>query len=438
MRFKETEIGKIPFEWEVVTIENALEEIIDYRGKTPAKSETGIVTLSAKSVKNGYIDYSKAYYISELIYQKFMVRGFPQKGDILLTTEAPLGLVAKLNREKVAIAQRLLTLRGKKEYLSNDYLMYYFMSDEGQHQLKSRQSGTTVTGIKQKEFRKCLISIPPFEEQKAIAHILSTLDEKIEVNNQINKTLENIAQTIFKQWFVDFEFPNGAKEPYKSSGGEMVESELGMIPKGWEVTKLDEICNFISGYSYKGNELVASNNAMITIKNFDRNGGFKLDGYKEISISDRVKDKHFVSIFDILVAHTDLTQNAEIIGNPILVTNTMSYKKIIFSMDTVKVDPIIENYRFYIYGLLLDSNFKGYALGNMNGTTVLHLSKKALPDYKFVKASNDLIERYNYLVKPLYEKIINIYSENIALNKLRDSLLPKLMSGEIRVPIEEN
>ena len=116
----------------------------------------------------------------------------------------------------------------------------------------------------------------------------------------------------------------------------------------------------------------------------------------------------------------------------------MSYKKIIFSMDTVKVDPIIENYRFYIYGLLLDSNFKGYALGNMNGTTVLHLSKKALPDYKFVKASNDLIERYNYLVKPLYEKIINIYSENIALNKLRDSLLPKLMSGEIRVPIEEN
>ena len=76
-----------------------------------------------------------------------------------------------------------------------------------------------------------------------------------------------------------------------------MESELGMIPKGWKVTKLDEICNFISGYSYKGNELVASNNAMITIKNFDRNGGFKLDGYKEISISDRVKDKHFVSIY---------------------------------------------------------------------------------------------------------------------------------------------
>ena len=335
--------------------------------------------------------------------------------------------------EKCWISDNAILIKSKKDFDSK--FLYYNLVYKDLHNLRTGSSQPLLT---QNTLKKVKINCPPLSEQKAIAHILSTLDEKIEVNNQINKTLENIAQTIFKQWFVDFEFPNGAGEPYKSSGGEMVESELGMIPKGWEVTKLDEICNFISGYSYKGNELVASNNAMITIKNFDRNGGFKLDGYKEISISDRVKDKHFVSIFDILVAHTDLTQNAEIIGNPILVTNTMSYKKIIFSMDTVKVDPIIENYRFYIYGLLLDSNFKGYALGNMNGTTVLHLSKKALPDYKFVKASNDLIERYNYLVKPLYEKIINIYSENIALNKLRDSLLPKLMSGEIRVPIEEN
>ena len=255
MNFKLTEIGELPFEWEVDTMENALNEIIDYRGKTPVKSETGIVTLSAKSVKDGYIDYSKAYFISESTYQKFMVRGFPRKGDILLTTEAPLGLVARLDREKVGIAQRLLTLRGKKEYLLNDYLMYYLMSNEGKHQLTSRQSGTTVTGIKQKEFRKCLISIPPFEEQKAIAHLLSTIDEKIEVNNQINKILENIAQEIFKKWFVDFEFPNEEGEPYKSSGGEMFESELGMIPKGWEVSSLYDIADYINGTSFKKNEV---------------------------------------------------------------------------------------------------------------------------------------------------------------------------------------
>ena len=426
-------------EWREVKLSEIVDTQIDNRGKNPDKyiEHSDYPVIDNYLIKNQkYPDMSKVNrYIDKENFENFL-RGYLEKNDVLITLVGNgIGNVSMAPNSKSVIIQNTIGLRTNKDNC-NTFLYYLllFYQDE----IKNFNRGTSQPSIKKTDLFNLIISLPPLPEQKAIANILSTLDEKIEVNNQINKTLENIAQTIFKQWFVDFEFPNGAKEPYKSSGGEMVESELGMIPKGWEVTKLDEICNFISGYSYKGNELVASNNAMITIKNFDRNGGFKLDGYKEISISDRVKDKHFVSIFDILVAHTDLTQNAEIIGNPILVTNTMSYKKIIFSMDTVKVDPIIENYRFYIYGLLLDSNFKGYALGNMNGTTVLHLSKKALPDYKFVKASNDLIERYNYLVKPLYEKIINIYSENIALNKLRDSLLPKLMSGEIRVPIEEN
>ena len=147
----------------------------------------------------------------------------------------------------------------------NDCLEYwfYFLQTLG---LNKMNTHSAVPGLNRNSVYALKISVfQDISERKAIAHILSTLDEKIEVNNQINKTLENIAQTIFKHWFVDFEFPNGAGEPYKSSGGEMVESELGMIPKGWKVTKLDEICNFISGYSYKGNELVASNNAMITI-----------------------------------------------------------------------------------------------------------------------------------------------------------------------------
>ena len=439
MNFKLTEIGELPFEWEVDTMENALNEIIDYRGKTPVKSETGIVTLSAKSVKDGYIDYSKAYFISESTYQKFMVRGFPRKGDILLTTEAPLGLVARLDREKVGIAQRLLTLRGKKEYLLNDYLMYYLMSNEGKHQLTSRQSGTTVTGIKQKEFRKCLISIPPFEEQKAIAHLLSTIDEKIEVNNQINKILENIAQEIFKKWFVDFEFPNEEGEPYKSNGGEMVESEQGMIPKGWDVISLDKIVDVKSGYSYRGTDLSESNNAMVTIKNFDRNGGYKIDGLKEIIISERVKDHHYIETNDVVVAHTDLTQGAEIIGNPVMVLSKGKYNKLIMSMDVVKVTPKdrdIDN--AFVYCLLKTDNFKQYALGYVNGTTVLHLSKKAIPQYKLPFPTNiKICKELSGLLKNIMMRVSLSVYENDNLNLTRDTLIPKLMSGEIRVPLDE-
>lgn len=189
--------------FEKLIMEEALDAIIDYRGKTPQKSPIGIPTLSAKSVKNGQIDYSECYYISPEEYKKFMTRGFPQKGDILLTTEAPLGMVAKLDRADVAVAQRLLTLRGKKGVLDNDFLMYYLQSSEGQGLLKAKETGTTVTGIKQAEFRKIVIKVPDFQTQKKIAAILSALDEKIAINREINGNLQQQAMALFKKWFVD-------------------------------------------------------------------------------------------------------------------------------------------------------------------------------------------------------------------------------------------
>lgn len=175
--------------FKTIKIEDALDALIDYRGKTPKKSEVGIMTLSAKSVKNNYIDYSQCYYISEEEYKRFMVRGFPKKGDILLTTEAPLGMVARLERDDVAMAQRLLTLRGKKGVLDNDYLLYYLQSPVGQFSLKARGTGTTVTGIKQAEFRKMEIKVPGYKIQKKIASVLRSIDKKIELNIAIKRKL---------------------------------------------------------------------------------------------------------------------------------------------------------------------------------------------------------------------------------------------------------
>lgn len=170
-------------------MEDVLEYIIDYRGKTPKKSDKGILTLSAKSVRDGYIDYDQCYCISKEEYDQFMVRGFPQIGDVLLTTEAPLGVTARLDRDDVAVAQRLLTLRGKKKILDTGYLYYYLRSPLGQGKLKERQTGTTVVGIKQAEFRKIEIDLPDIETQRKITSILSSLDDKIRVNKEINENL---------------------------------------------------------------------------------------------------------------------------------------------------------------------------------------------------------------------------------------------------------
>ena len=431
MNFKLTEIGELPFEWEVDTMENALNEIIDYRGKTPVKSETGIVTLSAKSVKDGYIDYSKAYFISESTYQKFMVRGFPRKGDILLTTEAPLGLVARLDREKVGIAQRLLTLRGKKEYLLNDYLMYYLMSNEGKHQLTSRQSGTTVTGIKQKEFRKCLISIPPFEEQKAIARILSTLDEKIEVNNQINKTLENMAQAIFKQWFVDFEFPNEEGEPYKSSGGEMFESELGMIPKGWEVKKSSDIANVNIGKTPPRKEkecftLDPDDYKWISIKDLGNSGAYIFDSSEYLTKESIEKYNVKVVPDNTVVLSFKLT-----IGRVSITCGQMTTNEAIAHFNLSNKSKITTEY-LYLY-------LKGFDYGKLGNTSSIAnaVNSKIIKSMPIIVPDNKTIKTFSEVMESVFSKIKYTIKQSDKLIEIRDSLLPKLMSGEIRVPLDE-
>lgn len=439
MGYIETPLGKLPDNWIIDTMENALESIIDYRGKTPKKSNHGIVTLSAKSVKNGYIDYSNAYYISPITYKKFMVRGFPKVGDILMTTEAPLGYIAKLDRNDIAVAQRLLTLRGKNVYLDNGYLMYYLMSKIGQHQLHSKATGTTVTGIKQAEFRKVLISIPPLPEQKAITVILACLDEMIELNNRTNQVLEEMAQAIFKHWFVDFEFPNEDGQPYKSSGGAMVDSELGKIPEGWRVGTLSELTTIFNGYSYKGSDLQESNDAMLTIKNFARCGGFKTDGFKTIKISEKMKPNHYVEKFDVLVAHTDITQNADIIGNAVIVLTDAGYDKLIMSMDLVKIVSTTDFLDSFLLYLIINSNsFKNHALGYVTGTTVLHLSKKTIPSYKLpIPANTEIFTKASRVIKPLITTISQNIDCNQCLDNIRNALLPKLISGELRVPVEE-
>ena len=170
-------------------MENVLESLIDYRGKTPKKSDSGIMTLSAKSVRDGYIDYSQCYFISKEEYKRFMVRGFPRVGDVLMTTEAPLGVTARLDRDDIALAQRLLTLRGKPEVLDTGYLYYYLRSTRGQAKLRERQTGTTVTGIKQAEFRKIEIELPDIQSQRKAASVLETIDRRIRCNTEINENL---------------------------------------------------------------------------------------------------------------------------------------------------------------------------------------------------------------------------------------------------------
>lgn len=288
--------------------------------------------------------------------------------------------------------------------------------------LKSLNLNKSHIGTSQPLLTQAILNIiecdlPDLETQKKIAKVLSALDDKIELNNQINKNLEEQAQALYNSWFVEFE-PFG-----------------GVVPADWSLINLSDIAEFVGGYSYTSSELRQSTTAMATIKNFDRNKGFKLEGYKEIAPSSKLKICQYVDLFDTLVAHTDLTQKAEVIGNAELLMSKCEYENVIFSMDLVKVVPKNKSLsKFIIAAILQDKRFKEHCLGYVNGTTVLHLSKRALPDYRFLFPSKiSMLNEFSATVEAMYRSIALNIDANIWLCKVRDTLLPKLMSGEIDV-----
>lgn len=412
-------------EFKKVKLGECVDYILDYRGKTPKKSKTGIPTLSAKSVKNNLIDYDEVYYISRDEYNRFMSKGFPRIGDILMTMEAPLGLVATLDRDDVGLGQRIVTIRGKKDFLDNNYLKFYLQSPKGQHELYSRATGTTVVGISQKNLKNIDIVIPSLENQIRIGRILNNYNIKIEINNKIISNLESQAQAIFKSWFVDF-------EPFQD--GEFVESELGMIPEGWEVRELKDVSKRINGFSYTSKDIFDESNInMITIKNFDRNGGLQNDSIKPISKNSRIKKDHYLKTNDILMACTDLTQKADIIGGVLLYFENENFDNEIFSMDLIKLVPFDKDDTFFFYYYLKNPIFKLFAENASSGTTVLHLSKKAVDNFNIVYPTKKHIDRFNDYVFPIIKKQRNLLTQNTKLAELRDALLPKLMAGEIDV-----
>ena len=239
-----------------VPLEDCLDALIDYRGKTPVKTLSGIPLITAKIIKAGRIE-KPTEFIAKDNYDSWMRRGIPKAGDVVLTVEAPLGEVAQLGAEKIALAQRVVTLRGKVGVLDNTYLLYLLQTEEMQEQLKARATGTTVLGIKQSELRKVLLRLPTIEAQVSAAATLKAIDDRIALLRETNTTLEAIAQALFKSWFVDFDPVNAKAQGNAPEGMDKAtaalfpdsfeESELGLVPKGWKAMPFLDACDLLGG-----------------------------------------------------------------------------------------------------------------------------------------------------------------------------------------------
>lgn len=184
-----SELGWLPKGWEVRSIQSVLRNIIDYRGVPPPKSDSGVPLITAKNVRFGYLDPEPREFIAEVDFNKWMRRGVPIVGDVLFTTEAPLGNVAQIPDYKLALGQRTLTLQPDFRWLSQTYLKWALMSEQFQKRIRRLQSGSTATGIQSRTFRQIKLELPPIAEQELITDSLLRADSFGRANSDDLKKL---------------------------------------------------------------------------------------------------------------------------------------------------------------------------------------------------------------------------------------------------------
>ena len=360
---------------------------------------------------------------------------FLNKGDIIISARGTVGALAQIGKP-MCFNQSCFGIRGKKNLVSNDYL-YYVLKNYVKN-IVLRSQGSVFNTINLASFDLMELNIhSDLPTQRSIAKVLSDLDAKIELNNKINEELEAMAKTLYDYWFVQFDFPTPPSstsgivgKPYKSSGGKMVYNEelKREIPEGWGVKELGKLIDIQRGISYKSSDISGGGIPMISLNSFNLDGTYKAGGIK--SYSGKYTDKQIAKSEDLLIAATDVTRNADIIGKAIIVPHY--YKNdLVFSMDIAKIIPKKDISSPYLMMLFNSDHYHNYIKWYASGTIVLHLNMDGVKWYKAEIPPIDLIERFDSFYLPIANRINETERQNEQLTALRDWLLPMLMNGQV-------
>jgi type I restriction enzyme S subunit len=409
-----------------VELRDVTTDIVDSEHKSAPESEDGYPYVKTSDIENGRINFDDVSYVDEDAYQEWTRRQTPEPGDIIFTREAPVGRVGLIPEDKeVCLGQRTVLIRPDSEKLDNQYLRYLLLSDDIQNRLHSLSTGSTVDHLNLSDLRSFeLPELPSLEEQKIIGQTLSNFDDKIDLNKSILELLEEITQSIFGNRFVDY-------EPYD----QFKQTEIGEVPENFEIVEVDDLVWSGRGYSYTSDHLDKENEIeesypMINLKNVREGGGFQTDGYKYYTESS-IKDRYHIERGDLVVAITEQTLDGSLIGSPALIPN-INAKKSIISQDLAKIVPN-EIPKLFFYHLFNTGRFDDYTTSVATGTTVYHLSLTSIGEFKFALPPMGDIEEFAETVKSFHEMKYNIIEEINKLESLRNALLPKLISGEVRV-----
>ena len=458
--------------WKELPLNDVIELVIDHRGKTPKKLgfddffSEGYPVLSAKHVKtSGLVNLDAMRFANEEMYKKWMKEP-TQKGDVILTSEAPLGELFYIDgSKKYVLGQRVFGLRPKSDVLDSMYLLVWLSSAEGQGRLQARATGSTVQGIKQSELLKIMIPIPPMEVQKDIASIYGSLDQKIQLNTQINQTLEQIAQALFKSWFVDFE-PVRAKvqalsdglsleqaelaamqaisgktpeeltalsqtqperyaelaETAKAFPCEMVEIDGVEVPKGWELSTIGEEVETVGGATPSTKE-----------ESFWNNGKISWTTPKDLSSATSpvlINTERKITELGLKKISSGLLPIGTVLLSSRAPVGYLSLAQIPVAINqgyiAIKCNKSLNNYYMLQWCKENLEEIKGRA----SGTTFLEISKTTFRQIPIIVPDGNILSLFKKQCSSIYQSITVNTKENINLEKTRDLLLPRLLNGE--------
>ena len=370
-----------------------------------------------------------------------------QLNDIVFSRRGDVTKNALIRTEEVGwlCGTGCLKVRLGEERIANPkFISYYLRLSETKEWLVRHAVGATMPNLNTGILSAVPITLPPLKTQLEIAAILGALDDRITLLRETNATLEAIAQALFKSWFVDFDpvrakmegrTPEGMDEATAALFPDGLEtSELGEVPRGWRVAKVGEVAEVVKGKSYSSKDLVDSHHtALVTLKSFERGGGFRMDGFKPYSGA--YKPSQVVSAGDLIVAYTDVTQAAELIGKPAVVVGVDEYTTLVASLDVGIVRPDERHCgKQFLYGLFRTDAFQSHTLAHTSGTTVLHLAKDGIGSFAFALPPNELIRSFEVIAAAIASRKQTNSDAVRTLSTLRDTLLPRLISGQLRLP----
>ncbi len=400
-----------------IKLKDLCELIVDCPHSTEPDEGQGYPIIRTPNIGPGYLNLDGVQRVGEEAYKRRNVRAVPQAGDLILAREAPAGNVGIIpDGEKVCLGQRTVLIRPDRSKADPAYLNYYLNAPKQRHKLLSNSNGATVSHVNMPIIHNLPVDLPPLPVQSRNAGVLSAYDKLIENNRRQIKLLEEAAQRLYKEWFVDLRFPGHETTPIHNG-----------VPEGWAKGSLLDLADVVRGCSYSSDQIVAGNRTLINLGNLTPFGGFRF-GYEK-PFSGKARPDQTVCQGDVVMGLTE--QATGLAGYAALLPCVPTDS--VISADLVKLSPREGVPRLFVYALLQYGRLSALISPLANGTKIKHLRPESLPRAVALLPATALMKRYAEVVKPMFDKIALAQQQIVAAREARDRLLPKLMSGEIEV-----